>query len=196
MTLLGPADRTEVLAHWMEPARAYHGERHLQECLRLFEQVRHVAHDADAVEAALWLHDVIYDPQRDDNERRSAEFARALLTRAGVAPARIAAIEAMILATTHDRLAATHDEQLVCDIDLAILAAGDERFAEYEREIRAEYAWVPLSTYREKRRDVLTRFLSRPHLYQTAHFGARLEWKARINLARALDLLQGDTPGA
>lgn len=196
MSLFGPAERTELLARWTDPARAYHGERHLQECLEHFQRLRALAHDPDAVEAALWLHDIIYIPTRDDNEEQSAAFTRDYLARLGVAPARIANIETMIRATAHDRPATTADARLVCDIDLAILGATDRRFDEYERDIRAEYAWVPYDTFRRRRMEILTGFLARPQLYQTEYFGARLEWKARLNLSRAIAMLRSDTPAA
>ena len=52
------------------------------------------------------------------------------------------------MATRHAALPAGGDEQLLVDIDLAILGASAARFAEYERQIRAEYAFVRRSGLR------------------------------------------------
>ena len=41
---------------------------------------------------------------------------------------------------------------MLIDIDLSILGAPPARFAEYEQQIRAEYAWVPGILFRPKRR--------------------------------------------
>ena len=78
------------------------------------------------------------------------------------------------------------DTDWMLDIDLAILGAEDARFAEYEAQIQAEYAWVPAPLYAQKRAAVLRGFLQRPALYQTPHFHALLEKPARRNLRRAL----------
>ena len=89
-------------------------------------------------------------------------------------------------ATRHAALPALPDERLVADIDLAILGAAPRRFAQYERQVRAEYAAVPEETFRHRRRAILQAFLDRPHLYGTAHFRQALEARARDNLARAI----------
>jgi len=60
------------------------------------------------------------------------------------------------------------------------------RFDEYEREVRAEYAWVPGSHFRAKRKEVLQAFLARAAIYSTAPMRERLEARARANLARSL----------
>jgi predicted metal-dependent HD superfamily phosphohydrolase len=78
------------------------------------------------------------------------------------------------------------DEQLLVDIDLAILAADDERFAEYERQIRAEYAFVPEATFVARRRSILAAFLDRERIYSTPRLHDELERPARANLARAI----------
>ncbi len=190
MSLLTEKDRVQLGLRWREPHRAYHDERHLAECLRLFDEHRGLATDADAVEAALWLHDAIYDPARDDNEAESAALARRMLQSASVDDARIARIEALILETRH--LAAPHDTdaRLVCDIDLAILGADDARFDEYERDIRREYAFVPDAAFRAARAAVLERFLERSAIYTTPALHARFEERARSNLARSLHALR------
>jgi predicted metal-dependent HD superfamily phosphohydrolase len=55
---------------------------------------------------------------------------------------------------------------------------------------------VPYETFRVRRAEILARFLARAQLYQTEHFGARLEWKARLNLAHAIAVLRSDTQAA
>lgn len=92
----------------------------------------------------------------------------------------------LIMTTRHDATPSDADEQLLVDIDLAILGATPERFAEYDAQVRAEYAWVPGFVYRMKRRSVLKAFLARPRLYGTDHFRARYEAQARRNLAAVL----------
>lgn len=189
-SLLTDVDRVQLRVRWREPHRAYHDERHLAECLRLLEEFRALAADAPAVETALWLHDAIYDPARDDNEAQSAALARRMLQAAGVGADRIAQVEALILATRHLRTPRDADAQLVCDIDLAILGADDARFDEYERDIRREYAFVPEAAFRAARAAVLERFLQRSAIYTTPALHERLEVRARANLARSLRALR------
>lgn len=194
--MLSEADRVVLRGRWSESHRAYHTLQHLDECLALFAEHRASARDADAVETALWLHDAVYDPRRDDNEARSAALARELLCAHDVADARIAHVEAMIRATTHAAMSANPDTRLVCDIDLAILGAAPPRFAEYEAQIRQEYAWVPMPVYRATRASVLDRLLARATLYQTSAFRARFEAAARENLQRSLAALRGVAPAS
>ena len=40
------------------------------------------------------------------------------------------------------------DEVLLIDVDLSILGAEAQRFAQYEQQIRAEYAFVPEDLFR------------------------------------------------
>jgi predicted metal-dependent HD superfamily phosphohydrolase len=94
------------------------------------------------------------------------------------------------MATRHAALPETLDEELLVDIDLAILGAPQERFAQYEAQVRAEYAWVDDAVFRGRRRDVLTGFLARPTIYATAHFRALLEAAARTNLERSIARLE------
>lgn len=191
MTLLTAEDHAALAERWREPHRTYHGIRHLEECLARFAEARALAQDADVVEAALWLHDAVYDARRDDNEARSAALARAMLTAHAVDAGRIARVEAIILATRHAGPSADPDTQLTCDIDLAVLGADDARFDEYEREVRAEYSWVPMPIFRVKRAEILMRFLASPRIFQTEWFHSRLDDTARDNLSRSLEALRG-----
>jgi predicted metal-dependent HD superfamily phosphohydrolase len=90
--------------------------------------------------------------------------------------------------------AVTADERLVVDIDLAILAAAPARFAEYERQIREEYGFVPEDVFRAKRREVLQGFADRRPIYATPAVRDRLEAAAHANLARALSSSAAPAP--
>ena len=77
------------------------------------------------------------------------------------------------------------------DIDLAILGADPARFAQYEAQVREEYAWVPDSVYRQKRAAILQQFLGRDRIYGTvAMQKERLEDAARRNLVGSIKALQ------
>ena len=75
-------------------------------------------------------------------------------------------------------------------MDLSILGRDPEQFAEFERSIRTEYAWVPESTYRAVRADILGAFLARSPLYLTEHFRRKYEAAARRNLEAAIARLR------
>ncbi len=181
-------------AHWFdelqqrygEPHRAYHTLQHIDESLAHFQRVSDLATDPPTVVAALWFHDVIYEPKQHDNEAASAAWAGRVLQQAGVAAASIAQIQALILYTMHNQIPPAGDAALLVDIDLAILGASPARFAEYETQIRHEYAWVPWATYCSRRAALLQQFLARPLLYQTAYFQEHFAEQARDNLAWSL----------
>ncbi|MFV0477524.1 MAG: hypothetical protein ACK5ME_06810 [Parahaliea sp.] len=175
-----------LLGAWREPHRYYHSEQHLLECLQLFEQHSSLAQAPAELEMALWFHDAIYDTQAHDNEVRSADWAVEALTAAGVTPERVDRIKTHILATQHTVLPQMSDEQLLVDIDLAILGADSQRYEQYECQIRQEYYFVPEVLFTTKRREILSSFLSRDVLYSTAAMRQALDKQARINLGRSL----------
>jgi predicted metal-dependent HD superfamily phosphohydrolase len=171
---------------WREPQRHYHSLQHLSECLDLLRAHRDLAERPDELVLALWFHDAVYDPRGKDNEQRSADWAAQALGDAGADPAATARIHALILDTAHAAEPAPGDPSLLIDVDLAILGAAPERFAEYEQQVRAEYAWVPGFLFRYKRRQLLREFARREPLYRTPALRERLEAQARINLAGAI----------
>ncbi|MBV1776507.1 N-methyl-D-aspartate receptor NMDAR2C subunit [Burkholderiaceae bacterium DAT-1] len=172
----------ELIARYSAPHRHYHGLQHLAECLQLFRAFAASAEHPSEVEIALWFHDAIYEPLRHDNEQRSADWAHDVLLTAGAAHPIADRVHALIMATRHTAEPEGLDAQLVVDIDLAILGAAPERFAEYERQVRAEYGHVPGFLFRRKRQAILKQFLSRPALYGTASMRDRFELRARENL--------------
>jgi predicted metal-dependent HD superfamily phosphohydrolase len=175
-----------LLAAYSEPQRRYHTLQHLHECLALFAPVERLAAQPAELALALWFHDAVYDVRRSDNEERSAEWARSAMSRAGVDAAAVERIGALVMATGHRAVPTQVDEQLLVDIDLAILGAPPRRFAQYEEQIRAEYRHVPRPSFAVRRRAILGSFLERGCIYATPYFRARCEASARANLARAV----------
>jgi len=179
-----------LLAAYAEPHRNYHNTEHLVDCLTELEQLRAETKNPPVVEFALWFHDAIYDPQAPDNEEKSAALAAECLGSAGAGPQTIAEVKQLILATkSHEVL--TPDAGVVTDADLSILGKPPERFWRYEHGIEAEYAWVSPARFREKRGQILQRFLERPFIYHTAYSREKYELPARENLRHAIARLRG-----
>jgi predicted metal-dependent HD superfamily phosphohydrolase len=176
----------ELLARYAEGQRAYHTLQHLGECLVHLARERDGAERPAEVALALWFHDAIYDVHRHDNEARSADWARQAARRAGLAPEVAERLHALVMAPRHDAQPVGADARLLVDIDLAILGATPARFAEYERQIRIEYAHVPPAVFEPRRCQILGGFLARDPLYLTAPMRTRLEAAARANLGRAV----------
>lgn len=174
-----------LLQRYSEDHRKYHTVQHLKECLMLFETVQALPEHPSEVEFALWFHDAIYEGKASDNEERSAEWAVSSALQGGASAEVARRVRSLIMATKHTAVPTGADEQVLVDIDLSILGASQERFAEYEQQIRSEYSFVPGWLFRRKRRSILKSFLGRKHIYSTPHFHSLLETKARENLHRA-----------
>jgi len=172
-----------LLARYAEPQRHYHTLQHLEECLTAFDLLRGQARHPGQVELALWYHDAVYDPHRRDNEALSADLAAQALRSAGADEGLVERIRWLIMATEGHDDGGDGDCAILLDVDLAILGAAPQRFLEYERQIRAEYAHVPDDAYRAGRGRVLAGFLARPRIYKTAPFREQYEQQARRNLA-------------
>lgn len=191
----GRADalHAKLLNAWAEPARRYHTPQHLEECLTLAE--RWGAHLHQRVKAmlvlGLWLHDAVYDPQGQQNERKSADLARVELALAGVPTSAISRVEQLVMATDHSTPSPAGDAlvDLLLDIDLAILGANAERFAEYEAQVRDEYRWVSDAEYAVGRGKVMAHFralaFSEPQTLFRTTAGRTLIEQARRNLTIA-----------
>ncbi|NML46309.1 N-methyl-D-aspartate receptor NMDAR2C subunit [Ramlibacter sp. G-1-2-2] len=177
----------QLVAAYSEQQRHYHTLEHLRGCLAHFDAAGSLARHPAEVELALWFHDAVYEPQRKDNEERSAQWAHDSVRAAGCAPEVADRVRDLVLATkAHQAAGDDPDAALLLDIDLAILGASAARFDEYERQIRAEYAHVPEDEFRARRTQVLRSFLDRPRIFVTSAYHDALEQRARDNLRRSL----------
>lgn len=178
--------RLELQRRYGEPQRHYHTMQHLGECLAWFDREQALAERPGEVALALWFHDAIYDVHAHDNEARSADWARQALQAAGASDASADRVHALVIATRHDAVPEGRDAELLIDIDLSILGAERTRFDEYERQVHAEYGFVPEEIRLPRRRAILQRFLDRPAIYATPRMHALLEARARENLQRSI----------
>lgn len=199
MTLVDAAMRQKLVGLYSAPDRFYHGMAHVEALLGLAAEHRAALADHEAVEAAIWFHDAIYDSRRSDNELLSAALAREHLQ--GVCdPVRLERIVRMIEATAShvppdfDTPGARSDAVLFLDMDLAILGAPPAAFDAYERATRTEYGWVDDVAWARGRARVLRNFLDRDRIFRSAVFRDRYERQARANIATSLARLAGQGP--
>ncbi|RJF86993.1 hypothetical protein D3874_08160 [Oleomonas cavernae] len=187
MPLIDDALKADLLARYGEAGRHYHGMGHIQALLGLARDHAGILSDPGVVEAAIWFHDAVYDTRAKDNEGRSAALA-ALLLKDRLAPARLAAVVAMIEATATHQVPAIggEDAALFLDMDLSILGEAPAVFDAYEQGVRLEYAWVADDRWRQGRAAVLAGFLGRPRIFHTDIFRDRYEAPARANIRRSL----------
>ena len=173
-----------------EPQRAYHTLQHLEEMLAISERivVDELLQEESLIclELAIWFHDVVYDPRASDNEEQSATLARTVLSEAGARSSIVTEVVEMIVSTKSHVATGSDAQHWLIDLDLAILGASPERFAEYERQIRFEYSWVPDDAYSAARAAVLRGFLERDRLYLNREMRYLYEASARRNLKASL----------
>ncbi|MET4640445.1 MULTISPECIES: hypothetical protein [Streptomyces] len=179
-----------LLTRWAEPHRRYHTTAHLTAVLDRIDTLAGHAADPDAVRLAAWFHDAVYRPDRSENEERSAALAERALPEAGVPDDITAEVARLVrLTITHDPAAGDTNGEVLCDADLAILAAAPKEYAEYAAQVREEYGFVPDDAFRDGRAAVLRQLLGLPRLFRTPHGIAEWEPRARQNLLTELELL-------
>ncbi|WP_327369075.1 HD domain-containing protein [Streptomyces sp. NBC_01217] len=179
-----------LLVRWAEPQRRYHTTAHLVAVLDRIDTLAGYAADADAVRLAAWFHDAVYRPDRSENEERSAALAERALPEAGVPDGVTAEVARLVrLTVTHDPADDDTNGEVLCDADLAILAAAPKEYAAYAAQVREEYGFVPDDAFREGRAAVLRQLLGLPRLFRTPYGVEQWEPRARQNLLTELELL-------
>lgn len=178
----------ELLARWAEPHRRYHDRRHLAEVLTMIDRLAEPRHDRTSVRLAAWFHDAVHTGRAGEDERASADLAVDRLT-ALIGSDRAGEVARLVGLTAGHRVADDdHDGRLLCDADLAILAAVPQRYAGYAADVRQEYAHVPDDAFASGRARVLRGLLAAP-LYGTVA-GRALEARARVNVTAELERLE------
>lgn len=180
---LGAEDLFALLSRcYGEPGRHYHTLAHVRHCLEQLDEVRDRLDDPDAAELALWFHDAVHDPERDDNELRSALLFEE---RVGIylPTPRADCIHAMIMATVHDGAFGNGNDTLyVADIDLSGLAAPRPEFLQAAALLDRECGHSAGSGFQIGSERFFRRLLSTPGIYRTEYFRTSCEGRARRNI--------------
>jgi predicted metal-dependent HD superfamily phosphohydrolase len=174
----------EVARRYAEPQRRYHTLSHVDDCLGRFDLVATELDCPDAVEMALWFHDVIYEPGSPTNERESALL---YLRNAGGADRTFCRrVCSLILITRHCRAAFGRDRQYLVDIDLAGFGLPWPEFRIQSDRVRDEFPSQTDDQFNAGQSPFLEKLLARPRIYATDFFHDRIEARARDNIRRLL----------
>ena len=179
----------ELEARYAEPHRYYHTGGHIIHCLRQMDLARSALEvNLDTVEMALWFHDAIYDVDRDDNERRSAQwFSR--LAAPTLAPSLVAAVERLIIVTEHAESPRGADERYLVDVDLSSFGLPWPEFRRDSVAVRREFPAISDAQFAARQIGFLRSLIERPSLYSTDFYRERYEHQARSNIGRHIALL-------
>jgi predicted metal-dependent HD superfamily phosphohydrolase len=196
----------DLLRRYAEPHRHYHTVNHLHHVLVMIDEL---AEDQDLflVRLAAWFHDAVYaiPTGQLSNEEASARLAIRTLGRVGLEQEDLNQVARLVrLTETHVPGARDPEGELLCDADLAILAAPPEEYARYVEQVRAEYAAVPERAFLAGRLAVLTELADREitplaaeaggrsapaSIFRTAKGRRRLTSAARANVAAEMESL-------
>ncbi len=184
----------------MEPTRKYHNVRHLVDLLERIDELQQETHSPHAMRLAAWYHGAIFDADAKaayakrggEDEAASADYARVHLASLGVPPAAVDEVAEMVIALArHTSNGRKADCGVLCDADLAILAADPQRYRAYTDDIRAEYGHIPDRDYLESRRAILRKLVARDQLY-VSPLAAPWEARARQNVAGELQRIDAE----
>lgn len=172
-----------------EPQRHYHTLAHIDHCLAIFDQCKSLATNPDALEIAVWFHDVIFEPGKHDNEALSAELYQDLST--GVHDNEFRSLVGrLIMATLHDGSSLDDsDAGYMVDIDLSSFGLPWQDFLRDSQHLREENAQLSDTEYYRRTGDFQACLLEKPRFYVTDFFCQRYEQQARDNLAKYFEQL-------
>lgn len=150
---------------YAEPHRHYHTWQHIEEmlgCISLaaIDKSGHI--DSELVrgywmcKAAIYFHDIVYDPKSTTNEEASIEIFMNLIGKY-ISKTDEGLISVAILETKNHNPVTSLGKSL-CMLDLSIFNKPFPRLMEFEDQIRKEYAWVPKDVYLVERRKVLEKY--------------------------------------
>ena len=124
----------DVLARYGQAHRRYHDRVHLAEVLAALRTLATPGPLPVPVVCAAYWHDAVYDGAADD-EQRSADLAARVLTGLGTPPHVVDEVVRLVLLTvTHDPAPDDGPGALLCDADLAVLAADEDRYLRYAQD--------------------------------------------------------------
>ena len=191
----GAADDSEtvhqqLLDAYREPQRHYHTLAHIEHCMSMFDLCESLCAWPDALEIAIWMHDVILVPGKRDNEALSAQLYMDLSVGRHDDEMR-ALINRLIMATLHDGNSLEDADSIyMVDIDLSSFGLSWDEFLRDSLDLRAENPHLSDSEYRLNQTGFQRMLLARPRFFLSDFFFERYEKQARNNLDRYFEYLR------
>lgn len=173
-----------LLAGYSESQRHYHTLEHIDHCLARFEECKALVSEPDALEIAIWMHDVILVSGRPDNEALSAQLYLELSK--GVQHDEMRQlVSRLIMATLHNGESLDDADAIyMVDIDLSSFGLPWDDFLRDSLNIRAENQHLCDRDYQLNQTRFQQGLLARPRFFLSDFFFDRYEKQARDNLAR------------
>lgn len=177
----------EVSGRYGEPHRRYHTSAHIRHCLEQLDLAADLMDEPDAVEMALWFHDVVWEAQATpaSNEQRSADFFVERLGDALDERFRDT-VYRLVMVTVYPSEPATPDEGYMVDIDLSSFGLPWEEFRRDSQAVRDELPHLTDEEFYPKQHRFLRMLLDRERFFVTDFFADRYERTARDNIGRLL----------
>ena len=175
-------------------SRPYHNLTHLGYMLNMYKiylthanEKEITPHTSFNITLAIFLHDYIYDVERNDNEEASAKLAHEIWKGAIFYQPKNVLFD-LIMATKHiNDEPLTGDAAILADIDLSLLGTSSPQIWEnYSEGIRKEYAIYSDQQYAKGRIDFLKRLLLRKRIFNTDFFYQLYEKQARKNIKKEI----------
>ncbi len=188
----------DLIERWTGAGRTYHNLRHLADVLARVDELAEETHEPELVRLAAWYHGAVFDAadvaayanRGGEDEVASARLAREQLTDLGVPSPAVERVHTMVIALVrHAADPSDFDCAVLCDADLAMLAAEPQRYKAYLHDVREEYAGIPMPDYLRARVRIVRKLLARPSLF-VSPLGAAWEEPARQNLGAELHKLE------
>ncbi len=189
-----------LVASWSSPDRFHHAIKHLVDVLASIDQLAEETHDPDVVRIAGWYHGAefcsnaraSYGHRGGEDPQAGALRAARELPEIGV-PQETADRVAALVSQIHRHSASTVDvdAQALSDADLATLACEPQKYAAYRKNIRAEYAHIPVEDYLEARLAILNKLVARSRIF-CSPMAAMWEEPARENITAELARLTAE----
>jgi predicted metal-dependent HD superfamily phosphohydrolase len=174
----------EIAGHYGSRERTYHTLGHVDDCLARLDTVAALVGNRDAIEVAIWFHDVLCDAGARDNEARSSRWY--LERSAGTTPRFRIAVCRMILASQHVVPAVRADARYMVDIDLAGFGHPWLEFRRTTDLVRGEFPHKSDAEFARGLAPFMRSLVARESLYATGFFRERCEATARHNVAQLI----------
>jgi predicted metal-dependent HD superfamily phosphohydrolase len=181
----------EVMGYYNEYHRKYHTIEHIKHGLNLLRDVEDLCRNYYLVQFAWFYHDLIYIPTYNYNESASAHRAFFDAWQFDFSEEERKEIFSLVMATDHYHESVTEkDEEIIHDVDLAVLGSEPEKYKEYSGQIKLEYM-IYKKNFKKERIKILQDFLDSEFIYYTEYFRDRFGEQALTNISDELENLIG-----